>query len=211
MKLLDLYCGAGGAGEGYRRAGFAEIVGLDITPQQHYPFTFIQADALRPPLDIGCFDLIHSSPPCQVHSKTKHLASRHHQDLVSQTREMLKASGKPYVIENVPGAPLINPIALNGFMFDLPLDREWWFESSVPLPFVLLPPANKRAVKMGRPVAEGDIIQVVGHFSNVPYARKAMGIDWMGQKELAQAIPPAYTEWIGRKILEVQMTRGIQV
>ena len=202
MKLLDLYCGAGGAAEGYRRAGFTEIVGLDITPQRHYPFTFIQANALRPPLNIRLFDLIHASPPCQVHSKTRPLAGKHHQDLVSQTREMLIASGKPYVIENVPGAPLINPIALNGFMFDLKLDRERWFESSVPLPFVLLPPASKRAIKMGRPVTEGDIIQIVGHFVNVSYARKAMGIDWMSRDELAQAIPPAYTEWIGRKILE---------
>jgi DNA (cytosine-5)-methyltransferase 1 len=115
---------------------------------------------------------------------------------------MLKASGKPFVIENVPGAPLIDPIALNGFMFDLPLDRERWFESSVALPFVLLPPAHKRAVKMGRQAIEGDIIQVVGHFSNVPYARKAMGIDWMSQHELAQAIPPVYTEWIGKHILK---------
>lgn len=202
MKLLDLYCGAGGAADGYRRAGFTEIVGVDIKPQRHYPFTFIQADALCPPLDFGGFDLIHSSPPCQVHSKTKHLAGKHHQDLVSPTREMLKASGKPFVIENVPGAPLIDPIALNGFMFDLPLDRERWFESSVALPFVLLPPAHKRAVKMGRQAIEGDIIQVVGHFSNVPYARKAMGIDWMSQHELAQAIPPVYTEWIGKHILK---------
>jgi DNA (cytosine-5)-methyltransferase 1 len=207
MKLLDLYCGAGGAAEGYHRAGFTEIVGVDIAPQRHYPFVFIQGDALHPPIDLGGFDLIHTSPPCQVHSKTKHLAGRQHQDLVSQTRELLKASGKPFVIENVPGAPLIAPIALNGFMFDLPLDRERWFESSVQLPFVLLPHARKRPVKMGRKIVEGDIIQVVGHFSNVPYARKAMGIDWMSQHELSQAIPPAYTEWIGRQILEARCRR----
>jgi len=204
MKLLDLFCGAGGAGEGYRRAGFTEIIGIDISLQKHYPFPFIQANALLPPLDISSFDLIHASPPCQVHSKTKHLAGKQHQDLVGKTREMLKASGRPYVIENVPGAPLIDPVALNGFMFDLPLDRERWFESSIPLPFVLLPTAYKRPVKMGRPVAEGDIIQVVGHFSNVPYGRKAMGIGWMNQHELAQAIPPIYTEWIGRRIIEAQ-------
>jgi len=203
MKLLDLFCGAGGAAEGYRRAGFTEIVGVDIKPQPRYPFTFVQGDASCPSdrWDMFEFDLIHASPPCQVHSKTKHLAADHHQDLVDTTRRLLRRAGKPYVIENVPGAPLIDPIALNGFMFGLPLDRERWFESNIDLPFLLLPPAHKRQVKMGRPVNDGDIIQVVGHFSNVPYARKAMEIEWMTQSELAQAIPPAYTEWIGRQFM----------
>jgi DNA (cytosine-5)-methyltransferase 1 len=205
MRLLDLYCGAGGAAMGYFRAGFTEIVGIDIKPQPRYPFTFIQGDASCPTdaIDYFTFDAIHASPPCQVHSKTKHLADDCHEDLVDKTRRLLRRIGKPYVIENVPGAPLIDPIALNGFMFDLPLNRERWFESNVPLPFMLLPPAHKRQVKMGRPIVDGDIIQVVGHFSNVPYARRAMGIDWMGQKELAQAIPPAYTEWIGKRLLDV--------
>lgn len=211
MKLLDLYCGAGGAAMGYHRAGFTEIVGIDIKPQPRYPFTFIQGDASYPTdaIDYFSFDVIHASPPCQVHSKTKHLAHTSHEDLVDKTRRLLRRIGKPYVIENVPGAPLIDPIALNGFMFDLPLDRERWFESNVPLPFLLLPPAHKRQVKMGRPVVEGDIIQVVGHFSNVPYARKAMGIDWMGQKGLAQAIPPAYTEWIGKRMLEAISAKAV--
>jgi DNA (cytosine-5)-methyltransferase 1 len=189
---------------GYHRAGFTEIVGVDIAPQPRYPFTFVQADASYPTdkIDYYAFDLIHASPPCQAHSKTKHLADDCHQDLIDKTRLLLRRVGLPYVIENVPGAPLIDPIALNGFMFGLPLNRERWFESNARLPFVLLPSAHKRQVKMGRRVTEGEIIQVVGHFSNVPYARKAMGIDWMGQKELAQAIPPAYTEWIGRRLLE---------
>lgn len=201
-RLLDLFCGAGGATKGYQRAGF-HVVGIDIRPQPRYcGDLFIQADALKTPVDIASFDAIHASPPCQAHSKTKFLAGKQHHDLVSQTRDMLIASSKPFVIENVPGAPLLNPTALNGFMFGLPLDRERWFESSITLPFVLLPTTHKRPVKMGRPVKDGDIIQVVGHFSNVSYARKAMGINWMSQKELAQAIPPAYTEWIGKRIIE---------
>lgn len=204
MRLLDLYCGAGGAAMGYFRAGFTEIVGIDIKPQPRYPFTFIQADALRPPLELNRFDLIHASPPCQPFSKVRHLASDRHKDLIATTRSMLRAVQVPYVIENVPGAPLENPIALNGFYVGLQyLNRERWFECSLSLPFVLLPSSYRRPVKMGRPIVEGDVIQVVGHFSNVPYARKAMGIDWMGQKELAQAVPPAYTEWIGKRILEV--------
>lgn len=186
---------------GYHRAGFTEIVGVDIEPQPHYPFTFVQADALNLPFNLRHFDLVHASPPCQVHSKSKHLAGGQHRDLIAATRAVLVESGRDYVIENVPGASLINPIALNGFMFNRMIERERWFESNRLLPFVLLPPKPKAAVKMGRPIKEGDIIQVVGHFSNVPYARKQMGIDWMTQGELAQAIPPDYTEWIGRQLL----------
>lgn len=204
-RLLDLFCGAGGATKGYQRAGFY-VVGIDNRPQPHYcGDDFIQADALNPPVDLFRFNLIHASPPCQVHSKTKHLAGAQHKDLIGATRALLRPH--QYVIENVPGAPLQNPVAINGFYVGLNhLDRERWFECSLNLPFLLLPQAHKRPVKMGRPVKDGDIIQVVGHFSDVSYARKAMGIDWMTQKELAQAIPPAYTEWIGNRIKETYLS-----
>lgn len=203
MRLLDLFCGAGGAAEGYHRAGFTEIIGIDIKPQPNYPFHFIQANALYPPVDLFRFNLIHASPPCQVHSKTKHLAGAQHQDLIGATRLLLQPHS--YVIENVPGSPLRHPVALNGPTVGLNyIERERWFESSVPLPFTLLSYTDNRTAKMGRPVKNGEIITVVGHFSNVTYAQKAMGIDWMTQKELAQAIPPAYTQWIGERILAQQ-------
>src|SRR5215510_6024992 len=119
MRLLDLFCGAGGAAMGYYRAGFTDIVGIDIKPQPRYPFKFIQADALLPPVELCRFDLIHASPPCQVHSKTRRLANISHEDLIAKTRSMLRSVPIPYVIENVPGAPLHNPIALNGFYLGL--------------------------------------------------------------------------------------------
>lgn len=203
MKLLDLFCCAGGAGMGYHRAGF-EVDGVDIRPQKKYPFRFIQGDAVEYLKAHGHeYDVIHASPPCQEHSKAKHLANDGHGDFIETIRAELKKAGKPYVIENVPGAPLINPVVLNGFMFGLNVDRERLFECSFSMPFMLKPQSAQKQVKMGRPVKDGEIIQVVGHFSNVPYARKAMGIDWMGQKELAQAIPPAYTEFIGRELQKI--------
>jgi len=203
MKLLDLFCCAGGAGMGYHRVGF-EVVGVDIKLQPKYPFTFFQGDAVDYLKQHGHeFDAIHASPPCQCHSKAKPLAGDNHGNFIEATREQLRKVGKPYIIENVPGAPLINPVVLNGFMFGLQVNRERLFECSFPMPFMLKPQSAQRQVKMGRPVREGEIIQVVGHFSNVPYARNAMGIDWMGQKELSQAIPPAYTEFIGRELMKV--------
>ena len=189
------------AAVGYYRAGFTEIVGIDIKPQPRYPFTFIQADALTMPVDLLRFDAIHASPPCQAFTKARKLQGNTHPDLLEPIRTMLRSSGKPFVIENVPGAPLVNPVILCGLMFGLKVIRHRLFESNVDLPFQLHSP-HPRQRKLGAPVVDGDYIQVVGHFSGVPYAQAAMGIDWMGQKELAQAIPPAYTEWIGRRLLE---------
>ena len=207
-KMLDLFCGAGGAGHGYHLAGF-NVLGVDIEPQPRYPFNFAQTDALEylsrlvESDNVEMFDAVHASPPCQGYAATRVLQAKEHPMLIEDTRELLRRSGKPYVIENVPGAPLINPVRLNGQLFGLMVDRERWFEcAGFDAPFVLLPPP-RRAVKMGRKVKEGDVIQVVGHFSNVDYARRAMGIDWMTGRELAQAIPPAYTEFIGRQLLEV--------
>lgn len=200
-RILDLFCGAGGCSVGYRRAGF-EVFGVDHVRQPRYPFDFVQADAieyLRGLIESGeiqRFDAIHASPPCQGYAATKVLNLADHPLLIKNTRQLLQASGLFYVIENVPGAPLQWPVKINGQMFGLMTDRERWFECNFEVPFFLLP-APRRTVKMGRRVAEGDVIQVVGHFSNVTYAKKAMGIDWMTRDELAQAIPPAYTEWIG--------------
>ena len=140
MKLLDLYCKAGGASVGYARAGF-EVIGVDIKKQKRYPYQFIQADALDVLADkdfISQFDVIAASPPCQTHSATKHLRnaqgkSTNKIDLIPQTREGLIASGKIYIIENVPGAPLIDPVVMCGSSFGLKVRRHRQFESNVKL------------------------------------------------------------------------------
>jgi len=202
-RLLDLFCGAGGCSVGYAREGF-EVVGVDINPQPHYPFEFHQADALTYPLE--GFDCYHASPPCQDSSRAsiqwRKAGKVYHQDIPA-TRKRLIASGKPWVMENVVGAPLLNPVLLNGAMFQMKIRRNRLFETSFEMPLVLLPKEQAAHFrKMGRPIIEGDILTPVGHFSNVPYARRQMGIDWMNQAELAQAIPPAYTEYIGKYLMQ---------
>lgn len=218
-KLLDLFCGAGGASMGYFKAGF-EVYGLDIEPQSHYPFKLRQDDALEAmdkllaghylvfqdeALYLENFDAFHASPPCQAYSMAA-IASRKdgvvYSDLVADTRECLSQSGKPWVIENVPGSPLINPTMFNGAMFGMRIVRKRFFETSFLMPLILCPRDEQAYDKMGRPVKEGDMITPVGHFSNVPYAQRQMGIDWMTQTELAQAIPPAYTEYIGKYLMQ---------
>jgi DNA (cytosine-5)-methyltransferase 1 len=131
MKLLDLYCGAGGAAMGYHRAGF-EVVGVDINPQKHYPFEFHQGDAIEYLREQGKeFDVIHASPPCQRYSKSvKKINRKNHPDLIFNTRTQLITSCRPYIIENVPGSPLINPIVLCGTMFGLDVKRHRLFESN---------------------------------------------------------------------------------
>lgn len=201
MKLLDLFCCAGGAGEGYRMAGF-EITGVDISPQPKNPHKFILADALEYLETHGHeYDAIHASPPCQAYTKAGkqwRKEGREYPDMISMTREALKRTGKPWVIENVPGAPLLNPILLNGSVFGIRVHRPRLFETSFHLEQPEVPPMVP--VKMGRPIKEGDIVQPVGHFSGVKYAAKEMGLPWMGQKELAQAIPPVYTKYVGDAI-----------
>lgn len=207
MRLLDLYCKAGGCSRGYSQAGFTEIVGIDIQPQPRYPFKFILADALAPPVDLRSFDLIHASPPCQRYSNgaKKWRTNGNHPDLIAPTREMLK--GLPYVIENIESAAeyLRNPIMLCGQMFGLGVFRHRLFES----PLLTLGPAH--AAHNGK-VGDGRYHTVTGHAGGSSKRdgwkggstadwRVAMGIEWMTGSELAEAIPPAYTEWIGRQII----------
>jgi len=200
VRCLDLFCCAGGAGEGYRLAGF-DVTGVDIAPQPKNPHRFFQADALEFLREHGKeYDFIHASPPCQQYTKAAkqwRKEGREYPDLIAATREALERTGKPWVIENVPGAPLRSPVMLNGSTFGILVHRPRYFETSFALPQPEVPPM--KPVKMGRPIREGDIVQPVGHFSGVAYARREMGLPWMGQAELAQAIPPVYTEWIARQ------------
>ena len=209
MRLLDLFCGAGGAAMGYYRAfgGDTEIVGVDIAPQKRYPFEFVQADVFEF-MESGegdGFDFYHASPPCQRWSAITKLASRkRHLDLLAPVRERLEQTGKPYVIENVPGAPLVNPLTLCGTMFGLGVIRHRLFESLA----LLLSPGP--CCHQGT-VADGTYSGVHGGgprtTHNIPYSEQRrrwehdMGIHWMQTRnELAQAIPPAYTEWIGQQM-----------
>jgi DNA (cytosine-5)-methyltransferase 1 len=202
IKLLDLYSGAGGAARGYQMAGF-HVTGIDNRHQPRYAGdAFIRAGALAYVAAHGHeYDAIHASPPCQAYSKARNLQGNAHPMLVDAVRQLLRASGKPYVIENVKGAPLVDPVLLVGSMFGLRTMRPRLFECSFDVPFMLAPPASARHAKMGRPPAEGEYVHVVGHMSNVAYCGAAMGIDWMTQDELAQAIPPAYTKFIGRHLM----------
>lgn len=190
---------------GYYQAGFGEIVGVDINEQPRYPFGFIRGDALQVLREIGGdFDVIHASPPCQAYAITNNIwkKSESYPDLVAPTREILQEIGKPYVIENVPGAPLNNPITLCGVMFDLHVIRHRLFESNQ---FLFQPEhqPHKFRASYGRSPKNGEYYTVSGHFGDVKGARKAMGIEWMRRSELAQAIPPAYTKWIGEQLLRI--------
>lgn len=207
-KALDLFCGAGGAGMGLHRAGF-DVVGVDIAPQSRYPFEFVQADALTYPLD--GFDLVWASPVCKRFSSATRTAGTSHRwdDQIAPIRQRLVQSGLPYIIENVAGAPLLSPLTLCGAMFGLRTYRHRLFESNV---LLLAPPHPKHTapvVKMGRPPAAHEYINPVGHFSNIGAAREAMGIEWMNGAGLSQAIPPAYSEYLGRQIIQYLSTEGV--
>lgn len=206
-RLLDLFCCAGGCAMGYHRAGF-DVVGVDINPQPRYPFEFHQADALAFVRDRGHeFDAIHASPPCQAYSETHRLQRNDHPELVPLTRSALKRTGKPWVIENVQGAPLISPIELCGAMFGLKTYRHRLFETNFHAVAPEHPKHDAPQAKMGRPPKAGEFIHVVGNFSGVGYAKDAMGIDWMNRYEMAQAIPPAYTEYLGWQLRAAMMLR----
>ncbi len=203
--LLDLFCGAGGAAMGYHRAGF-DIVGIDIAPQPNYPFTFVQGDALELAFHWNWSDVaaVHASPPCPRFSAMTNCrpgVAGTHPDLITPTRYCLQRTGLPWVIENVPGSPLRDPVVLCGQMFGLALYRHRLFESNVPLEQPGHPRHIVPASKAGhwRP---GTIISVSGHVAPVAVARDAMGIQWTTRDELSDMIPPAYTEHIGRQLLE---------
>jgi DNA (cytosine-5)-methyltransferase 1 len=200
-RLLDLCCGAGGAAKGYADAGF-EVIGVDIQEQPRYPFTFIQGDALTIPLDD--FDAYHASPLCQRFSLASYFHGVHNNypDLIDPIRKRLQATGKPYIIENVVGAPLENTVVLCGATFGLRVYRHRLFESNM---LLLAPPHQRHRVMAARPgaIAQSDEYwSVGGHFGHKHEAQQSMGIDWMEtQKEIAQAIPPAYTAWLGYQLL----------
>lgn len=199
MVLLDLFCGAGGCSKGYHAAGF-DVVGVDINPQPHYPFEFIQADAMTFPL--RGFDAIHASPPCQRYTTAQRIQGGNHPDLVDSVRDRMPAD-VPWVIENVAGSPLRNPITLCGMWFGLGTYRHRLFESNVALD---QPPHLDHVLpitKMGRPPKPGEMMHVVGNFSGIHQARNAMGIYWMTRDEIREAIPPAYTEWIGKQLMRM--------
>lgn len=217
--LIDAYSGTGGCSMGYHRAGF-EVVGIDIKPQPRYPFRFIQADV--PDLDLVAVArrlgavAVAGSPPCKVHTSLKAFSAAHHTDLIPSFREQCLATGLPYVIENVPGAPLIDPVMLCGSSFNLGVLRHRLFESNLPLTAPPCDHAGQAARSPGYPVKRyhsgkpvvvmSPVIGVYGRGQGlgkgeVDLWKKAMGIDWMNRDEMAQAIPPAYTEHLGSQLM----------
>jgi DNA (cytosine-5)-methyltransferase 1 len=194
---------------GYHRAGF-DVIGVDINPQPNYPFEFHQADAMSWPLD--GHDAIHASPPCQGYS-TQTADRGKHARLIKPTRVLLEQAGLPYIIENVEGArkELRDPTRLCGSSFGLDLRRHRYFETIFRLS---APPCDHgwqiprfRSLDMSM-VRKGRLASVIGVHGHINYPgefelrQKAMGIDWMTNDELVEAIPPAYTEWIGLRLLE---------
>ncbi len=221
LKLLDLFCGAGGAAVGYHRAGF-DVIGVDIKPQPNYPFPIFVGDAILllnhlangdclisetgDEYSIHDFAAIHASPPCQRYScctPTKHRDK--HPDLIGPTRDAISRLELPFAIENVAGARkhLINPILLCGSMFGLRIFRHRYFELNVPTG--LLPPCHHSF----QPVyISGSTGRAGCGFRRRDYSKQekssAIGIDWMDMAGLNQAIPPAYTEWIGKQLIKKQ-------
>jgi DNA (cytosine-5)-methyltransferase 1 len=211
--LLDLFCCEGGAAMGYHRAGF-DVIGVDIKPQPLYPFTFVQADVLGADVKAMLwperFDAIHASPPCQAYSQNTQTtpgAQSRHPDLVGQTRSLLEATGLPYVIENVEGAPLRRDLLLCGSMFGLQTRRHRVFEFGGWLMLSGLQCAHRR---------QGRTVDVTGNpggrnatdrkgypikYRDAAHAREVMEMPWASGHGCTQAIPPAYTEWIGRQLI----------
>jgi DNA (cytosine-5)-methyltransferase 1 len=207
MRLLDLFCGVGGASAGYAEAGF-EVTGIDLKHGKRYPYTYIKGNVLDYLKDLQflrSFDVIHASPPCQTHSITQHLRNAQGKttsklDLIPETRTALIASAVPYIIENVPGSPLIDPIQLCGSAFNLKVRRHRLFESNMQLQGT---ECNHKA--QGRPIGVygslNDEIPKGGKTAtNINEARQAMKIEWGIWTELVEAIPPAYTKYLGSQI-----------
>jgi DNA (cytosine-5)-methyltransferase 1 len=212
--LLDLCCCAGGASMGYHRAGY-NVLGVDINEQRNYPFEFVRGDALEflgALVDRGMrlpdgrrVHAINASPPCQKFSAMSNCRpglADDYPDLITPTRPLLQASGVPWVMENVPGAPLRDPLMLCGAMFGLELYRHRLFESNVRIPAPLHPTHTKPASKAAHWVP-GTVMSVCGHVHPIAMAREVMEIDWTTREELSEAIPPAFTAYIGRHLLPV--------
>ena len=207
--LLDLFCCEGGAAVGYHRAGF-DVIGVDIDPQPNYPFTFVQGDALDKINTIGReVDAIHASPPCQSYTTMSNRHGSHELELIGETRWMLRAIGVPYAIENVCGARshMESPIMLHGGQFGLNLYRPRLFESNV----ILTPPPKAPRPKDAAAVygrredrrllwtrADGSELRA----ASLDEAREAMGMPWATWNGCREAIPPAYTEFIGRQLID---------
>lgn len=221
-RLLDLFCGAGGAAMGYYRAGF-EVVGVDRKPQPRYPFKFVQADAIDYCLRHGHkFDLLHASPPCQTHSCLASILTPEqlakHEDLIAPTRAAMISTGRPYIIENVYGArrALINPIMLCGTHFGLKVYRHRLFECQPYLMGLPHHPHRDNLRGSGRGLSDKGFISVTGNggdrslgSSFFSTACESMGIDWMSRKELSQAIPPAFTEFLGKQIIGLLLSGNV--
>lgn len=206
--LLDLFCGQGGAGHGYAQAGF-KVIGVDVKPQPRYPYEFIQASWENVPL--AHVDAVHASPPCQAYTKAKVVRGTRHDRLLGAVRLRLRASGLPYVIENVPGAPMEDPVMLCGAMFpeQLRVYRHRLFETNWSLMAPPHPEHDEPQVKMGRVPQPGEWVQPVGNFIGVGYARIAMGMPWASREGLREAIPPAFTKHIGRQLLDHWMAARV--
>lgn len=206
MIALDLFCGAGGASKGIKDAGFTDVIGVDNSPGLNYPYDYYCEDAVDfMAMGLSDFDFIWASPPCQAYSwggaqwRNK---GNEYPDLVEVTRYYLERSGLPYIIENVVGAPLINPVVLCGTMFPgLKVFRHRLFESNVPLKVDMeCKHAGHEAKK--RRDDNGDFFTVAGHnLGTIAEWSDAMGIDWMTKKELSQAIPPVYSEYLVKQVL----------
>ncbi|MFF7290693.1 DNA cytosine methyltransferase [Streptomyces griseorubiginosus] len=216
LRVLDPYSCQGGAAMGWYLAGF-DVTGVDKDPQPRYPFTFIQGDAVEYILAHGHeYDLIAGSPPCQAHTLCQRIQGREHPRLIGPTREAMQATGRPWIIENVPeaAAELRDPITLCGASFGLHTYRHRLFEAGggLTLAAPLHQPHLHPTVKMGRPLKtredylregldrDGDWYHAVGNFSGVPYVARDMGVEWMSRDGIRECIPPAYTRYLGEQV-----------
>lgn len=214
--LLDLFCGAGGASVGYYRAGF-DVIGIDLHPMPSYPYDFIQANALEFLDDLiksGPVDAVtafHASPPCQLFTPLAALpnASNNAENLIEPTRKRLRKLGKPYVLENVVQAPLISPVMLCGQSFGLKLYRHRNFETDWLLPAMPHEKHRELCMKAGYlPTAERPYMSIHGRngYNSKAWVSKAaeyMGMPWASDdlNGVCEAIPPAYTEYIGKHLM----------
>lgn len=214
-KVLDLFCSAGGAGYGYHLAGF-DVVGVDIVEQKNYPFPFVKADALEylKTVDLAQFSVIHSSPVCKAYTNCNLSPREKHPMQIANVRRALEVTGKPYIIENVLGAKhhMKASLLLCGSMFGLPVQRHRLFEIGGTDLFIYPPSScdhRKATIAVyGHSVWDSSIEGTRRKDGRrrpdsvpVEVGREALGIDWMSQKELAQAVPPAYTRHIGLQLL----------